>query len=178
MVCLYRERKLCDLRAVVKILKPKRSDSRIWKPLKLHSFKCRGSLKDLGEEWICDTHTYRYKGQDTFEYPLAQFNLYYFQRFSKHLECVYTPPSWVFYLLHFESKQITIQIPTVHARARFVNGSARHSVTITQTTMTANDKSITFSPKSTKEDCPTVLNDESAGMTSTLVKFPSCENDH
>lgn len=72
------------------------------------------------------THTYRYKGQDTFEYPLAQFNLYYFQRFSKHLECVYTPPSWVFYLLHFESKQITIQIPTVHARARFANGSARH----------------------------------------------------
>lgn len=176
MVCLYRERKLCDLRAVVKILKPKRSDSRIWKPLKLHSFKCRGSLKDLGEEWICDTRTHtdiRVKTLLSILWPSSTCTT--FRGFLSILNAFthLLPGFFIYYILSQNKLQSKSPqyMPELDLQMDL-------PVTITQTTMTANDKSMTFSPKSTKEDCPTVLNDESAGMTSTLVKFPSCENDH
>lgn len=77
--------------------------------------------------------------------------------------------------------QITIQIPTLNARFKrdlSVTLSPPHTNTLgvcQKWQQTPNTKSLSFSPKSTKEDCPTILTaGGSAGMSpSALLNFPS-----
>lgn len=121
------------------------------------------------------------KGKSLFNKLLPSTNLFtdYFQRFLKHLRKALTQAVPVYCLSSV--CPITIRIPTVNARFNrdlSVTLSPPHTNTLgacQKWQQTPNTKSLSFSPKSTNEDCPTILSaGGSAGMSpSALVNFPS-----